>query len=94
MPSWVIGLAGCLFQTHRDGHSERVNADCLVGLSGTSHSYTNMIYVAPGPQQASIKFGDLNPGILFVNCLVVDVVSCKEGTAMANNMPQFGGWKD
>jgi hypothetical protein len=35
---------------------------------------------------------------MFVDGLVVDVVGCKEGTAMAGNIPQgwprFGGWKD
>jgi hypothetical protein len=98
MPSWITGLAGCPFQTRGDGHSERVNADCLAGLSETSHSHINIIYGASGSRQASIEFGDSNSGIIFVDGLVVDVVGCKEPTAMAGNIPQgwsrFGGWKN
>jgi hypothetical protein len=98
MPSWITGLHGCPFQTRGDGQSERVNADCLAGPSETSHSHTNITYGASGSRKASIEFGDSNSGIIFVDGLVIDVVGCKEDTAIAGNIPQgwprFGGWKD
>jgi hypothetical protein len=84
MPSWITGLTGCPFQTHDDCHSEHVNADCLAGPLDT-----NIIYSASGSQQASIKFAEPNSGIIFVNGLMVNIVSWKKGTALVGNTPDI-----